>query len=494
MRIAIASYGQETSSFSPVPTTLETFELYGLFEAGDILEKCRDVGAIGGFLQTMDAGLDWTPLPIVHGWAGASGALTAEALGYFADKIAAGLQQALPLDAVYFALHGAAVAEQAHDSEAYLLEIVRNIVGDNVPIVASLDHHANLTQAMVQRLDALVAHRTQPHDQFDTGVLAAQLMLGIMRDGAKPTTAWRKIPLITHQEQFLTRGGPMKQWFDLAREMETRPGVLSASTLPMQPWLDVPEGGWAVAVVTDGDQATAESLADELADEAWSLREAFCRQDSIAPDAAVRKAMQLERGLVVLSDTGDSIWGGATGDSTTILAELIAQQVNRMALLSLVDPEGVEVAIAAGVGATVTMLVGGKQDATFGEPLEVTAKVAAIGGGRLRVPLLGFESFDLGRAVLLEIGAIHLVLNQERGIGGNHPAVYEHFGIDVSEAHMVVLKTASNWQYYNEWISEVVRVDTPGGTTSHLEDLPWKHLPRPIYPLDDVADRGTGAS
>ena len=489
MRIAIASYGQETSSFSPVPTTLETFELYGLFEGQDILHKCRDVGSIGGFLQTMDAGIDWTPLPIVHGWAGASGALTAETLGYFADRIAAGLQQALPLDAVYFALHGAAVAEQAHDSEAYLLEIARNIVGDNVPIVASLDHHANLTQAMVQRLDALVAHRTQPHDQFDSGVLAAQLMLGIVRDGTKPTTAWRKIPLITHQEQFLTRSGPMKEWFDLARQMETRPGVLSASTLPMQPWLDVPEGGWAAAVVTNGDQPLAETLADELADKAWDLRRAFCRQDSIPPEAAVRKGMQMERGLVVLSDTGDSIWGGATGDSTTILAELIRQKVDRMVLLSLVDPQAVEVAILADVGATVTMLVGGKQDPTFGEPLEVTARVAAIGGGRLHVPLLGFESFDLGRAVLLEIGAIRLVLNQERGIGGNHPAVYEHFGIDVGEAHMVVLKTASNWQYYNEWISEVVRVDTPGGTTSHLEDLPWKHLPRPIYPLDEISDR-----
>jgi len=490
MRIVIASYGQETSSFSPVPTTLETFELYGLFEGQEILEKCREVGSIGGFLQTMDAAIDWTPLPIIHGWAGASGALTAETLGHFADRIATGLQQALPFDAMYFALHGAAVAEQAHDSEAYLLEIVRNIVGDSMPIVASLDHHANLTQAMVERLDALVAHRTQPHDPGGTGVLAANLMLGIMRDGTKPVTAWRKIPLITHQEQFLTSGGPMKEWFDLARDMENRPGVLSASTLPMQPWLDVPEGGWAVAVVTDGDRALAEPLADELADKAWDLREAFCRLYSIPPTAAVSKAMQTERGLVVLSDTGDSIWGGATGDSTTILAELIRQNVDRMTLLSLVDPQAVEVAILADVGATVTLLVGGKQDPTFGEPLEVTAKVAAIGGGRLQVPLLGFESFDLGRAVLLEIGAIRLVLSQERGIGGNHPAVYEHFGINVADAHIVVVKTASNWQFYNEWISEIVRVDTPGGTTSHLEDLPWKHLPRPIYPLDEVTDRG----
>lgn len=494
MRIAIASYGQETSSFSPVPTTLDTFRLYGLFEGQEILDKCRDVGAIGGFLQTMDAGMEWTPLPTAHGWAGASGPLTADALGFFVDSICAGLQQQAPFDAVYLALHGAAVAEQAHDSEGYLLRAVRNTIGDDIPIVASLDHHANLTQAMVERIDALVAHRTQPHDQFDTGQLAAQLMLAMVRDGAQPTTAWRKIPLITHQEQFLTRGGPMKQWFDLAREMESRPGVLSTSTLPMQPWLDVPEGGWAAAVVTDGDQDLAEALVDELADKAWSLREAFCKQDSIPVEAAVSKALKIDKGLVILSDTGDSIWGGATGDSTTILAELIRQGGDKMALESLIDPEAVGVAAKAGVGAMVTMKVGGKQDAHFGRPLEVTAKVAAIGGGRLHVPLLGFESFELGQAVLLEIGNVRLVLSTERGIGGNHPAVYEHFGIDVKDAHMAVLKTASNWQYFNEWISEVVRVDTPGGTTSHLEDLPWKHLPRPIYPLDDMTDRTQSTS
>lgn len=490
MRIAIASYGQETSSFSPVATTLETFELYGLFEGDEILRKCREVSSIGGFMQTMDVSLDWTPLPIIHGWAGASGALTAETLDFFVDKIAAGVRRALPLDAVYLALHGAAVAEQAHDSEAYLLDVIRDIIGDSVPLVISLDHHANLTQGMVDRVDALVAHRTQPHDQFETGVLAGELLLSIVRDGARPATAWRKIPMITHQEQFLTRGGPMKDWFDLARDMETRPGVLSASTFPMQPWLDVPEGGWAAAVVTNENQALAESLADELADKAWSLRESFCRRDSIPPDAAIRQAMAADRGLVVLSDTGDSVWGGATGDSTTILAEMIDQQISAMALVPMEDPETVEAAIAVGVGGTLKITVGGKQDLMFGRPLAVTAKVAAIGGGRFDVPLLGIESFDLGRAVLLEIGAIRLLVTEKRGIGGNHPSVYEHFGLDIANARMVVVKTASNWQYYKQWISEVIRVDTPGGTTSHLEDLPWKHLPRPIYPLDAMKTGG----
>ena len=488
MRIAIASYGQETSSFSPVPTTLETYELYGLFEGEQILEKCREVGAIGGFMQTVDAELEWTPVPIIHGWAGASGPLTAETLHHFAKKIADGLKAAGPLDAMYFALHGAAVADGVHDTEAYLLYIVRQVIGEEVPLVISLDHHANLTQAMVAQVDALVGHRTQPHDQYETGVLAGRLLLGILRKQLEPVMAWRKIPLITHQEQFLTAHGPMKAWFDLAREMETRPGVLSTSNFPMQPWLDVPEGGWATAVVTNGDQALAEELADELADRAWALREEFCRLDSISPQEAVRRAQEAEKGLVILSDTGDSVFGGATGDSTTILAELVRQEVSSLALVPMVDPETVEAAIAAGVGGTLTVMVGGKLDPNFGTPLELTAEVVAIGGGRFDVNMLGFESFDLGQAVLLAVGAIRILVNEKRGIGGNHPSVYEHFDIDLADAKMVVLKTASNWQFYQQWISEVIRVDTPGGTTSHLEELPWQHLPRPIYPLDEMAE------
>ncbi|MED5416177.1 MAG: M81 family metallopeptidase [Candidatus Latescibacterota bacterium] len=487
MNIAIASYGQETSSFSPVPTTLDTFKLYGLFAGDEILQKCRDIGSIGGFLQTMDAQLDWTPVPIIHGWAGASGALTKETLAYFAEALEKGLRDAGPLDAMYFALHGAAVADGVHDTEAYLLRIVRGLIGNDKPLVISLDHHANLTDAIVDHADALVAHRTQPHDQFETGELAAQLLLGIVRDKTRPTTAWRKIPLITHQEQFLTAHGPMKQWFDLARDMESRPGVLSASTLPMQPWLDVPQGGWAAAVVTDNDPELADELVQELADEAWALRESFCRLDSITPEAAIQRAVDADKGLVILSDTGDSIWGGATGDSNVLLAEMIRQQVPHRALITLVDPEAVEAAMAAGVGGTLTTMIGGKLDPNFGTPTQVTAKVAAIGGGRVDVSLLGFESYDLGSAALLEIGEIRLVVSENRGIGGNHPSVYEHFGLDVADVRMLVVKTASNWQFYQPWIDQVIRVDTPGATTSHLEDLPWQHLPRPIYPLDSDA-------
>ncbi len=184
MRIAIAKFGQETSSFSPVPTTLDSFKLFGLYEGQDVLAKAQGVGATGGFLAETE-GLDWTPIPLFSGWAGASGIITAETLKFFEERLIEGLQAAKPVDAFFFDLHGAGQSENEPDTEGHLLAISREILGDDVPIVISLDHHANLTQQMIDNADSMVGHRTQPHDPFDTGKLAARLLMAQLREGAQ---------------------------------------------------------------------------------------------------------------------------------------------------------------------------------------------------------------------------------------------------------------------------------------------------------------------
>ena len=489
MRIAIAKFGQETSTFSPVATTLDTFEQFGIYAGQDILDESLLNGSIGGFMDAaQESGMNWTPLPLFSAWAGASGLITAETLQYFEDKLVTGLQSVQPIDAFYFDLHGAGQAENQPDSEGYLLQLSRRILGDDIPIVIALDHHANVTQLMIDCADGLVGHRTQPHKPYDTGKLAGEMLFGWLQGKFKPTMAWRKIPLITHQEQFLTSKGPMKAWFDLAREMETRPGVVSTSPFPMQPWLDIPEGGWAAVVVTDNDPQLADALASELAAKAWELRDNFLIQDSVPVDQAIQQALAAESGLVVLSDTGDSVFGGASGDSTVILREMLGQQIDQPALVPMVDAQAVETAIAAGIGSTITVKLGGKLDPNWCSPVEVTAKVEGIGGGRIQANIIGKESFDMGQAVLLKAGSVSIMVSEKRGIGGNHPIVYRHFGVEPADAKMVVVKTASNWQYYADLTSKVIRVDTPGATMSQLHNFTWEQLPRPIYPLDELSD------
>jgi microcystin degradation protein MlrC len=487
MRIAVASFGQETCSFTPLPTTLEHFRQFGIDEGEAVIEKRRGVGTIGGFLAAAEEeGIDLVPLPLIHGWAGAGGIITADVIDYFERELTTRLQKVLPIDGMFFSIHGAAASTKTDDAEGYLLAAVRRVIGPNVPLVASMDHHAFITRQKIAMLSALVGHRTQPHDPFDTGKRAAKILFALVRGEIRPAMVYQRIPMVTHQEQFLTSKGPMKEWFDLARELETLPGVISISNFPMQPWLDVEEGGWASVVVTDNDLPLARRLAAQLANKAWSLREALWKMDSIPPDQAVRRAVQAEKGLVVLSDTGDTIWGGAVGDSTCILSEMLRQRIPATALVPILDAEVVEAAMQAGLGSEITVKVGGKIDKVFTTPVEITGKVAGIGGGRFNAEVVGQNSFDLGRAVLLEVGNIKLLVTEFRGHSGNHPIVYQSFGIDPAQAKMVVVKTSSNWQYYRQWTSEVIRVDTPGPTMSHLERFQWKRIPRPIWPLDDL--------
>ncbi|MGY8730868.1 MAG: M81 family metallopeptidase [Pirellulales bacterium] len=488
LKIAIAQFGQETSSFSSTQTTLDTFKKFGLYEGDAFRQQGFDGGAVGGFMETGNkVDLAWEPIPIIRGWAGASGPLTDETLAYFVDKITDALKRADQVDALYLDLHGAAVAHSHSDCEGHLLQACRNVLGDSIPIVLALDHHANLTNAIVEHCDALVAHRTQPHHPWETGQLAAILLFDILQGKLTPTIAWKKIPLITHQEQFLTSpAGPMREWFELAREIESLAGVVSASTFPMQPWIDVPEGGWAVSVVTNNDMVLAEKHANRLAQFAWDQRDRFLQQESIPPSDAIRQALKINSGLVILSDTGDSVFGGAPGDSTIVLKEIIRQEVQQPVLLTMVDPEVVEQAIVAGMGSTLQVELGGKQSGNYSTPIKLTTLVSAIGGGEIQATCVGTDSFSAGRAVVLTIGNIQIVVSETAGVGGNHPATYEHFGIDPRGAKMIVLKTASNFQYYADWTSQIIRVDTQGATMSDISGFNWQQLPRPIYPLDPI--------
>jgi len=156
------------------------------------------------------------------------------------------------------------------------------------------------------------------------------------------------------------------------------------------------------------------------------------------------------------------------------------------ALLPMVDPEALEEAIKAGVGRTITLWVGGKRDDVFNAPVEVTGRVTAISEGlKIELPL-GFS--DLGRTALVEIDGVKMVLVEHRSVGVNHPILYTHLGLEVANAKMVVLKTASNFQFFAPWRKKLIRVDSPGMTQSDLTEFEWVRAPHPIYPLDDLQE------
>jgi microcystin degradation protein MlrC len=493
MQLALIHIGQETNDFNPVPTTLRDYESFGIVEGADILRQFNGLGQIGGYIKAVeDSSLPITTIPIIRAWATAGGRIDRKSFEYFQCKIREGLESAGPIDGLALQLHGACAADGVDDVEGEQVALCREILGPDVPIVLGLDHHANITDRMVSHCNAIVGHRTQPHDPFDTGVIGTELLIRIVQGDVRACMRWRKIPLLSHQEQFLTDHGPMKVWFDRARAMEQNPKVLQASNYPMQPWLDVQEAGWATVVVTDDDPDLADACANELADLAWSMRDDFQVREALAIDDAVRRADAAEEGLVVLSDTGDTVFGGSAGDSNLILESMLRLGLRHRALVPLIEPVTAHALAQAGEGETVTISLGGHSAPAFFQPLSVTGIVRRVGGGWVPVSQHYQDTVDMGVTVVFDVGPVTLLISELRGVAGNLPDVYRALGVEPTEYHMAVLKTASNFQYFKSMTSEVIRVDTRGPGQSDVLGLPWQRIPRPMYPLDPLDKWNSG--
>ncbi len=306
------------------------------------------------------------------------GRVTAEALESFEASLISGLETNLPLDGVLLSMHGASASEMVDDLEGYLLAAARRVVGKDTPIVVTLDHHANITRQIIESVDGLIGYRLLPHDPYETGLRGAQMLQAIIRREIQPKIAWRKIPMLAPADRGKTDEYPMQVWFGLAREMERRAGVVSVSNFPVQPWLDVPELGWSVVAVTDGNSQIADGLAAELAQKAWELREEFWKVRRVSPQEAIDNAVHAPTGPVIICDASDSVLSGVPGDSTCLLEEMLRQQIPCMALLPMVDPQVVEQAIAAGQGAELEVAIGGKLDPVFGKTLRIRGRVEEL--------------------------------------------------------------------------------------------------------------------
>jgi microcystin degradation protein MlrC len=486
LRIAVGQILQETNTFSPRPCTLADFEEGGLYLGEEILQRMNGTGEIGGLMSVVEREAQRVQLiPIIKATAMPGGMITEETLEYLRTTLAGGLKRSLPVDGVFLSLHGAAASDKIRDVDGCLVASAREVVGPRVPIVLTLDHHANVTRLMMESADVITAYHVQPHDPLETGQRAARILLSLVHGAIRPTVSWQKIPMLAPADRMQTDEWPMTEWFGSARDMERLPKVVSVSTFPVNPWLDIPELGWAVVVVTDGDKKLADRLCSELSNAAWALRHEFWKLDRKPLEQAIRMAVEAHEGPVLIPDRSDSVLCGAPGDSTLILKEMLRQNLPCVALLPMVDPEVVDQAITAGAGSTITVRVGGKMDRTFSKPLEVTGVVAGMAREGLKVTI-HWGTYDMGRSVLLEIGNVKLVVSEHRGVGGIQPDMYRYFGLDPAKAKIIVVKTTGNFQYYASMMKGVIAVDTKGISGWDLRTFKFEKAPRPLFPLDDI--------
>jgi microcystin degradation protein MlrC len=491
MRIALGQLWQETNTFNPLPTTRADFEQFGVLRGQAMIDQMADTNELGAFIQSLRA---WPERPELVGLARLpawpSGTATADTFRWLRNELVESLQAQLPVNAVLLALHGAMVAETAPDVEGEILAAVRDVVGPRTPIVATLDLHANVTHKMVASADALVLFHTAPHiDVFETGLRGARVLRRILVEGARPVTAFQKLPLVVPAERANTQN-PESVSFrfrEHLQALESDPRVLAAGLATVQPWLDIPELGTSVVIVVDGEAEFADGQCREFAASVWRRRRDYL-PDLVPLEEAIERAHQRPEGLVVLSDSADATTSGAPGDSTWVLRELLKYDWPGPALTAMVSPEVVAAAEKAGVGAELSTAVGGVRDCRFSLPLEIAARVERLFQAKfiLSGHLAKNLPIDMGPSAVLRIGNVHLLLTSR---SGPHfaPEFFRAAGLDPFAARVLVAKSPCGFRAaYQSHASEIMVVRAPGCAPSDFWQYPYRNIPRPLWPWDEL--------
>lgn len=481
---------QESNSFSPLPTTVETFESYYVYRGDELLTRYGDARTeVPGFLSVLtDAGAE--AVPLIAAYATASGTVTRAALDALVGEMEERLRAAGPVDGLLLALHGALVVEDQPDGDGEIIVKMRAVLGPDVPIGVSLDLHGHLTPLMLQPNVFHIGYREYPHiDMYETGERTARILLDVAAGTrAMPAMALAKRPMIVSPVSTRTTDGPLRPVVEEARRMERDGEVIHAALFPVQPWLDVPDLGFAVLAAAD-DQTRATVAAERLADMAWERRADFF-PDLTPLDEAIRIGLSSD-GITVVSDAGDAPTGGSAADSAAVLRALLAagaDKASRLSLITLCDPPAVQAAMAEGEGANVTLTLGHAFSKADGEPVTVTGVVRSLSDGAYRMVDGGPNGLEMsmGPTAVIAIGAIRVLVRSLASLEWDR-AMFTSQGLVLEEAALVFVKSPSHFrQSFGPVAARILAANTPGPTAPDMRRIPFTKVTRPLYPLDPI--------
>ena len=489
MRIIVAMMKHETNTFSPIVTDWRRFEEWGAYLDDDVVAAYGDTRmAVAAYLKlARETGAEIvTPLAAE---AMPSGRVVEAAYEYMAGLICDAVRAGA--DAALLDLHGAMVAEHLFDGEGELLSRIRSIAPE-LPIAVTCDLHCNLTAAMVENCTALVGYKTYPHtDIYETAEQVGRIVLDAVAGRCDPVMAWDNVPLLSQTLRQGTDDEPMKSLIERCRAAEADDDVLAATVFGGFALADMPDAGTAAIVVTDGDRAKAGQVRDALLADAWRRREDFVYQHEPL-EAAVARAKAIEDGPVILLDHADNCGSGANQDVMTVIAEVLRQELEDVVVGAVWDPVAVREMQAAGVGSEVTIELGGKTDMPSielrGKPLAVTGRVKALTDGEwiVRGPMYTGLKVRMGPTALLETSRMQIVV-----VSHHHEpwdlGVFTSIGIQPRYARYILLKSRIHYRAgFGDLPKHTITLDGEGVTTSDNNLLDYRHVRRPVYPLDRI--------
>lgn len=488
LRFAAAQLSHETNVFSSIRTDLAAFEASTIRRGQQILSDERGTNStFGGFIAGAER-LGFELLPIISVWATPSGMVDGVALQMLIDELVTGLRGAEPVDGVLLGLHGAMVSELDLDADALILESVREVIGNERPLVATLDLHANISPRMVDAATVLIGYDTYPHvDMAARAEEAGELIVRLARGEIVPAAALVKPPMLPTSQRMTTGRLPMQELIALAHEWETRPDILTVTVAGGFPPADVEEAGFSVLAYADGEVTPALEAAESIGDRAWALRDQFLGGVATFDESsAAIAAHTADDQPLVLVDIGDNPWTGGPGDSVELLRFLIEHEVENAALALVADPEAVTACQQAAPGSTVRLQLGAKTDRLHGDPIAVEAYVHLLSDGRYvnSGPMMAGVTVDLGPSAIVRIAGIDVLVTSraETPIDLN---IFRSFGIEPMAKSVIALKGKGHFRAAFEPIaSQVILVEGPGITGADLSRLPFQRLAHPIWPLD----------
>ena len=488
MRVATGGLSHESSTFTPVPTTIESYRERFLLEGDDILNTFAGTNTpIGGFIAGAQAH-NFELIPTLFGEPQPSAPTPRPLYDELLGRILDGIADAMPLDGVLLELHGSMAvgdldaADGLGDAEGHLLAAVRETVGPDVPVLAQLDIHSNVSQQMVEQADVLIGRETFPEiDMAARGRECADVLVRVVRDGLRPTMALHQIPMIWGQNQ-VTAHLPMREAIAELHGIEALPGVVCGSIATCFYLADVPDMGASVYVVTDDDQALAQEYADRLGSWIYARREDWQLELSSAR-SALEEAQAVGRYPIIVADVRDNTGGGSPGDSTGVLRTFIDMQIEDACLLYIVDPEAVARCQQAGVGARLSLEVGAKSSPLQGTPVPMEVEVAAASDGAFQYdgPMYAGLSGNMGPSAHVVQNGIHVLLVSRR----EQPfdtAFSRSLGLDPRQMRYICVKSAAHFRAgFESWAGAIHVVSEP--SLHNLDDLSFRRLGRELYPL-----------
>jgi microcystin degradation protein MlrC len=500
--VLIGQIEHETNTFSSLSTGMAAFDDASLHYGDAVVDDLGGTNtAIGGFLRVA-ADEGWDVVPTVAADATPGGIVTANARETLLGAVLEGIERADP-DGVLLALHGAMVSEgdpsdgqravgddriRAGDGDGYILERVRQAVGDEVPVMASLDLHANVSERMATHADGLFGYDTYPHvDIGDTGETAARAMAATLSGTLDPEVVVERAPLLPPLPVLRTETEPMQSLLSAASAAEDD-AVPDVSVFGGFAHADVNHAGFSVVGVADRSRADeVRTTCRTLADEAEERRTEFDRAYTSVADAVTEAATRTDDDPLLLADISDNPGGGGAQDGTTLLSALLEAGVEDAAVATIYDPAAVDAAAAAGVGERVSVSLGG-QTATAGDPIDVTGRVRLLSDGRYRNqgPMSTGLEVSFGRTAVLEVDGIDVVVGSHRQQPYD-PEAFRSQGITPERERVVVLKSTVHYRAgFEPLVGAIREVATPGLCTPTLSAFDYEHVSRPIYPLDDA--------